>query len=325
MYPGDPLLPAAERVNCQCSQKFFASKPKPKQEPKSKAEVRDGRIEALPGDGKIRATERVDGRVRKQASRKELQRRYRESGYNEDAIHPRYNDLLPANHKLNKVTKTVHDVIDQLHAMPDDLDEIPVISGVETKGARGEFTRSGSGEGRPWNIGLKAQGEYPHLTYSHELGHYFDFEDFGGKGRFSTNIKGTRYGRSVLLDELSPGEYDEIMKPFFDAVLDSPEWRRMRKMLDIPLGDEWLVVDGNTIYTTRPNRQHLRYLMSPHEVWARAYAQFVAVESGNATLLAELALAQRDSVVYPYQWTDETFEPIRRAMREIFRRAGLAR
>lgn len=324
MYPGDPLFPAAERVNCQCFQLFSVTTPTPKKEPKSKAKVRDGKIKAKAGGDKIRATENVDGRVRKTASKRDVQRRYRESGYDQDAAHPRHNDLLPANHKLNKVTKTVHDEIDRLHAMPGDLDEIPVVSGVSSKGARGEFVRYGSGQGRPMNIGLKASGDTPHMTYAHELGHYFDFEDFGAKGRFSTNIKGSQYGRATPIDELAAGEYDEIMQPFFDAVLDSPEWRQMRGMVDLPAGETWeVLIDGTDTYRLRPDRTHLRYLMSPHEVWARAYAQFVAVESGNTAMLAELAAAQ-SSALYPYQWSDEAFEPIRRAMREIFRKADLA-
>lgn len=66
-------------------------------------------------------------------------------------------------------------------------------------------------------------------------------------------------------------------------------------------------------------------LLSFEELWARAYAQFVAVRSNDATLVASLeALRRRQpgAVYYPRQWDDDDFVGIERAIEDVFRGAG---
>ncbi|MCW0218379.1 MAG: phage minor head protein [Prosthecobacter sp.] len=63
------------------------------------------------------------------------------------------------------------------------------------------------------------------------------------------------------------------------------------------------------------------YYKSPREAWARSYAQFIAEESGDATLLGHVA----DILTEPLpnrQWETADFAPIRDEMRKVFESRG---
>ncbi len=63
------------------------------------------------------------------------------------------------------------------------------------------------------------------------------------------------------------------------------------------------------------------YWLTKHELWARAYAQYVATRSGDATLLAQLDKARGG--LQPWrQWSDADFKPIAEAIDALFREKG---
>jgi hypothetical protein len=63
------------------------------------------------------------------------------------------------------------------------------------------------------------------------------------------------------------------------------------------------------------------YWLTKHELWARAYAQYVATRSGDATLLAQLEKARGG--LQPWrQWSDADFKPIAEAIDALFREKG---
>jgi hypothetical protein len=51
------------------------------------------------------------------------------------------------------------------------------------------------------------------------------------------------------------------------------------------------------------------YLLSPHELWARAFSQYVAVRALSAKKRAELL-----DRLYPTQWRADSFAPIDEAI-----------
>jgi hypothetical protein len=63
------------------------------------------------------------------------------------------------------------------------------------------------------------------------------------------------------------------------------------------------------------------YLTKPSEMFARAYFQWVAIRSGDQTLLKELHAHQGTG----YAWQDDDFEPIADAMDKLFGRLGWRR
>ena len=68
-------------------------------------------------------------------------------------------------------------------------------------------------------------------------------------------------------------------------------------------------------------RGRQRYFQSPHEVWARCYAQTILLRSDDPTLQAQLLKLQADDDVHV--WAAEQFEPVAREVERVFERLGL--
>jgi hypothetical protein len=71
--------------------------------------------------------------------------------------------------------------------------------------------------------------------------------------------------------------------------------------------------------------ERLLELTSADEIWARSFAQFVAMRSGDLTLMAELAELRTGSLrgmYYLLQWTDEDFRPIADEIEALFEELG---
>jgi len=65
-------------------------------------------------------------------------------------------------------------------------------------------------------------------------------------------------------------------------------------------------------------RSRRRYLDSPREAWARAYAQTVLARSGDAALLAELASLQDAGDAFV--WPEPDFAPLAHAVEDVLGR-----
>lgn len=63
------------------------------------------------------------------------------------------------------------------------------------------------------------------------------------------------------------------------------------------------------------------YFLETREIWARAYAQYIAVRSGDKLLLGQLDKIRSSRQPWR-QWSDEDFKPIAEAIDEIFRTKG---
>lgn len=61
--------------------------------------------------------------------------------------------------------------------------------------------------------------------------------------------------------------------------------------------------------------------LKPYELWARAYAQYIATKSGDPLLVAQLQKIR--SGPQPWrQWSDEDFKPISSAIDDLFKKKG---
>ena len=70
--------------------------------------------------------------------------------------------------------------------------------------------------------------------------------------------------------------------------------------------------------------QDREYYLRPTEMVARSYAQYVAVKSGNATMLDQVsAIIGSELKVYQHtQWTEADFRPIMKAYDDLFEEIG---
>ncbi len=196
---------------------------------------------------------------------------------------------------------------------------------------------------RPLRIGINTVGtdSQPMMVAWHELGHFLDHAGFGNKDGL---LYGTDIGWVDKAGHLNTDAKASAMKTLVStmkasrAVQTLARWRTSQIEGSPNYGDKTAPVnlhDG-----------HLEYLLSTKEVFARAYAQYIAVESQHADGLAELANIVKAGTTgpvastayfnwrpkgkppapgtwdYPSQWTDDDFRPIRAAMTSLFQAMG---
>jgi hypothetical protein len=63
-----------------------------------------------------------------------------------------------------------------------------------------------------------------------------------------------------------------------------------------------------------------KYLLRPEEIWARAYAQFVAARADSPVLTTQLAAAQAAEKFR--QWDAADFAPVAAAIEKMFLQLG---
>lgn len=100
----------------------------------------------------------------------------------------------------------------------------------------------------------------------------------------------------------SRGEYASVSHPdlqeFRDAVASSEAVKELKRL----------------------DSEYRDYYLLPQELWARAYAQYIAKRSGDPFLLAQLDLAAADAD--GSQWSDADFVLIGRAIDNLFKKKG---
>jgi SPP1 gp7 family putative phage head morphogenesis protein len=135
----------------------------------------------------------------------------------------------------------------------------------------------------------------PRMTLAHEFGHALDFGILPGDDDLSF--------RAIENKKKFTGEIGKAMEGFVAAFKASGEYQFLGKL-----------------HRAGINRKYVKYLMSYHEGWARAFAQFVAVESGDTAMLSGLAdqlAKQAADADFPFQFAD--FQPIRDAIKEVLK------
>jgi SPP1 gp7 family putative phage head morphogenesis protein len=138
---------------------------------------------------------------------------------------------------------------------------------------------------KPVRVSLSRQAPRPELTFIHETGHYLDMAGMGSFGYASQS-----------------GAMSGVM----DAIHKSATY-------------------ANILSVFGSESRYGKYLTSPHELWARAYAQYITVRSGDTLLRQQLQQLQqfgKGGQNYLWAWEDQDFEPIAQAIDDLFRRLG---
>jgi len=134
-------------------------------------------------------------------------------------------------------------------------------------------------------IRILATGDYPALTTAHEIGHMLDFDALGSKG----------------ISAAATGDIPEMA-----------EWRSAVKNTDAYR--QLLTIKG----------KHAAYLRKPEELFARSYAQYIAVKSKSEILKKQLEKS-RSSIyndMYHAQWSDDDFAPVMDALTKLLKAKG---
>lgn len=173
----------------------------------------------------------------------------------------------------------------------------PVTGAIALAGKRGvgAFVRERV-TGTAVRIEVKEDGPTRGLTLAHEIGHYLE----------QTLIPGHNSGRRDWAA-------DPTLRPFADAVRATEAYQNLTAMRGKTEIDR-----GGLRHAVDPGRTD--YLLSNAEVWARAYAQWVATKSRSVELIEQLDRT-RDPAANLYhvaQWGDHDFKPVAAALELIF-------
>lgn len=133
------------------------------------------------------------------------------------------------------------------------------------------------------------------ITLVHEMGHWIDHHGFKNIAKVPSN-----YGVQSM------ASYSDLLKPIITAANASKKIKDIKS--DPILGRKWKV-----------------YASSNHEIFARAYAQYIATKSGNKQMIDGLKERQGSDFVrsvYPEQWDDDDFKPIYNEFEKLFKSIG---
>jgi hypothetical protein len=129
-------------------------------------------------------------------------------------------------------------------------------------------------EGAAVSIGVRKGSDGAELSFVHEVGHWLDHIGIKSASKFAS--------RSA-----------PELEGFRQAIQNSAAYKEI-------------------VTSTRWGRKFRDYLLEPHELFARAYSQFITEESGSAALRS--ILDRRANT----HWTTQDFAPIRAELRKLF-------
>lgn len=222
---------------------------------------------------------------------------------------------------LNKTTK----LIDDTHGdgrMP----SLPVSATTkDMKGAGGMFGSMSNGDAVYIKI-RATTGENATSYLTHEIGHFLDNSAL----RIGTDARGDPLKWAT--DDITSGPIAQV----FAAIQDSNVYREDMAMMDQIASDTAATrspsglfprdASGRVMYPANYQLSPLlKYATSNRELWARAYAQYIAEMTGDPQSLATIGkdvtasrVAGPEASVVRYQWTTEEFAPIKEAITQMF-------
>lgn len=209
--------------------------------------------------------------------------------------------MLTTSNSLKGVRKagitSAIDAIAQVHTLPESPTPnktLAIAFGRTSNNASGSFRYFPNRDIPPPNLVLSSSlddaGEIG-FTLLHELGHWIDYTYLD----LPRNI--TVFGDKFV----------DIF-PVLEKVKETSLWKSYETML----ADRKLSAVKREFLT--------EYLMTPAEVWARVYSQYIAEQSGNSGLITALERGQvrGPARAIPDQWKDEDFAPVRNALQALF-------
>ena len=200
--------------------------------------------------------------------------------------------------------KSALDAINGVHkdgALPKikmDLDNSPNSS---SQGSYGQYDHDGS----PGDILINKRTKQAEFTAAHEIGHFIDHAGLGNGGfKFASEIPG--------------GE----MSGWSATVQNSAAYKTLVSKKLNPGNYKVSVTTSSGKASFGPNVQQLEYLLDVKELWARSYAQYIAIKSGNKAMLSQLKTQQNDILYGERQWSKADFKPIMDEIDKLFKAKG---
>ena len=153
------------------------------------------------------------------------------------------------------------------------------------------------------SVQINLVGPHPEFTTVHEIGHFLDHSGLGRPGEWASE---------------TPGVLDQ----WRDAVRGTWGIQRLLPPLQTGVDRTSEMLPDGTVVEYEVDQVYLHYLLEPRELWARCYAQFIAVQSGDPDLSLQLnSLRDRPVRTFYYgeQWDEDDFRPIQSSIEVAFR------
>lgn len=144
-------------------------------------------------------------------------------------------------------------------------------------------------------IDLSTTSKNQALSIAHEMGHYFDLQSIGRKGSMAT-----AQSSSPLTEVLEIAEKTDAIKTMIGY-----------------LQNRSIVQDGQRLPLTKKAIETLEYLLDPAEIWARAYAQFIANRSSSVAMKDQLKKLLVNHPVFKVQWEQNDFAALEKAIEKM--------
>jgi hypothetical protein len=157
--------------------------------------------------------------------------------------------------------------------------------------------------GRALYFGLHPDLDYDEFAVVHEVGHLLDHWGIGAQGAFSS-LTG-----------------DPLLEGWRKAISETQAIRNLEALRGVDF----------TMVGTRVadvDQSALDYYLNPKEMFARSYAQYIAISSGDIGLLRSLSKripSRSNPLVYDDHWQSDDFEPVAKEFDVLFRGLGWLR
>jgi len=212
-------------------------------------------------------------------------------------------DTASVSPRIERAAKATFEIVDKVHS-DGNIPRLPVRS---MSHPDYEGYLKVQNDGRPRAMEINQAADTPRFTTAHETGHAIDY------GGIPTTAPRIAHNRDFRAEK----QFAEFIK----AVEASASIKTLRSRV----GQQKITLASGSVTTHYDlDQKHIEYLLQDHEIWARAYSQWIVEKSQDPDLLAELEhrMILNKQKVYAYQWTAEDFTPIAAAIEKIFRDLG---
>ncbi len=202
--------------------------------------------------------------------------------------------------KYGKRFRPVVAAIDRLHRVGQST-AIPVIV-TNTRDCTGCYKKH-AGTGEPICIEVSKRNDGMELTLAHEIGHFLE----------GALLPGSAFGaRNWPSDNLTRG--------WRESVKSTESYRLLGRIAATGEVSRLDPERGGIVGESLPG--YVGYLMTEQELWARSYAQWVAVRGRTEPLIEQIQRSCFPRLAYPLQWKDGEFAPVAKALDALFEGIG---
>lgn len=206
-------------------------------------------------------------------------------------------DIAPRSGKIRDAAEETLNAINSVHG-DGNLPKIP-LEYKPSRTAYGQYQSTYSGKAVKITIAMEKEGGM-HDTIAHEVGHFLDHQGLLVPGKFASHDAGSGPGYGVLKQWNSAVKNSKYFKENFGSA----------PIVDPSQGGAWKMA------------KYRAYLGQSHELFARSYAQYIALRSGNKTMMDAINLNLSKNTGIKTNWDWDDFEPIAQALDEAFASLG---